>query len=79
MRVRHLNLSRPQHSLALQAPLAAGAGGIELCVREDGGPVFRDKNGPDYQRIFAALSDGVVLRDQPGVEELLSARKVQAR
>jgi len=74
MRVRHLNLTDPNHSLTLQAPLAAGAGGLQLCVSADGEPVFRDKKDLDYGRILKALSDGAVHRDQPGVRELLQGR-----
>ena len=72
MRVRHLNLSHPEHSAALLAPLSEGAGGWSLC--SDTG-VFKDKGDPDYQRMREALSEGVVHRDQPGVAELLRAAK----
>ena len=78
MRVRHLNLTHPRHSLALQAPLAKSAGGLQLCVDKNGKPAFEDKNDADYGRILKALTDGVVLRQQPGVKEILGQRKVQA-
>ena len=45
-----------------------------MCVSKESGPVFGDKNDPDYGRIIEALTDGVVLRDQPGVWELLNER-----
>ena len=78
LRVRHLNLTQPEHSLALQAPLAAAAGGLQLCVQPDRRPVFGDRNDPDYQRALRALREGVVRRDQPGVRELLNQTKSQA-
>jgi hypothetical protein len=74
MRVRHLNLTHPDHSLALQAPLAKSAGGFQMCVSAGGEPIFRDKKDPDYWRILKTLTDGVVHRDQPGVRELLQQR-----
>ena len=74
MRVRHLNLSHPKYSRALQAPLAKSAGGLQLCVSKEGEPVFDDKDDPDYRRIIEALADGVVFRNQPGVWELLNER-----
>jgi NAD(P)-dependent dehydrogenase (short-subunit alcohol dehydrogenase family) len=79
MRVRHLNLSHPDHSLALRAPLAEGAGGLEMCVGNDGAPVFTGKDDPDYRRIHRALTEGVIVRDQPGVREILAKRKVAKR
>jgi hypothetical protein len=74
MRVRHLNLSHPKYSRALQAPLAKSAGGLQLCVSKEGEPVFDDKDDPDYRRIIEALADGVIFRNQPGVWELLNDR-----
>jgi len=79
MRVRHLNLTHPQHSLALQAPLAKSAGGLQLCVGKDGKPIFENKNDADYKLIQKALTEGIVLRDQPGVKELLRQRKAQVQ
>jgi mono/diheme cytochrome c family protein len=72
MRVRHLNLSNPAHSAALQAPLAKGEGGWELCKEADGKPVFTSQDDPDYQQILASLKK-VVHRPEPGVKELLAA------
>jgi len=40
--------------------------------------VFRDSSDQDYQRILSALAGGVVLRDQPGVKELLEQRQAHA-
>ncbi len=52
---RHLlyNLSRPEKSLLLLAPLSKAAGGYESC----GQAVFTDTSDPDYQRILAAVRD----------------------
>jgi hypothetical protein len=64
---RHLmfNLSRPEKSLILLAPLATEAGGYNLCKQrnEDGTfgrsvAVFADPNDPDYQKILAMCHDG---------------------
>jgi len=74
MRVRHLNLSHPEHSAALQAPLANSAGGWGLCKGEDDKPVFSSTNDPDYQRILSALKR-VQHRDEPGVKELLEKKQ----
>jgi len=79
MRVRHLNLLQPEHSLALQAPLAKDAGGLQMCVGADGGPVFRDKSDEAYVRMRAALAEGVIHRDQPGVRALLQQRTLGDR
>jgi mono/diheme cytochrome c family protein len=71
MRVRHLNLSHPERSAALQAPLAEAADGWGLCGDEGARPIFQDKTDPDYRQILEALQSGVVRRDEPGVFELL--------
>ena len=57
MRVRHLNLSNPEHSAALQAPLAKSEGGWELCKEADGRPVFTTKDDPDYQKLLHAIRE----------------------
>ena len=71
MRVRHLNLSHPEHSPALQAPLARDAGGWGLCGAKAGKNVFDSPRDTDYQRILAALRR-VIRRDEPGVKALLA-------
>jgi|GEM_PF-2878588 len=73
MRVRHLNLSHPERSAALQAPLEKDAGGWGLCGGKDAKPIFRDTTDADYRQILEALKSGVVRRDEPGVAELLKA------
>jgi hypothetical protein len=60
---RHIvfNLTRPQKSLLLLAPLAATAGGFGSCDDETGQPeggVFRDTGDPDYQKLLAMVNAG---------------------
>ena len=43
-----MNLSAPEHSLALRAPLARSAGGLELCDKV----VFADTTDEMYQRLL---------------------------
>jgi hypothetical protein len=49
---RHIafNLTRPEKSLALLAPLAKGAGGHGTCPDQ-----FQDKDDPDYETILAGI------------------------
>jgi hypothetical protein len=57
---RHLiyNLSYPELSKAARAPLAKAAGGLGVCRTASGGPVFEDKNDPDYRALVAAVARG---------------------
>jgi hypothetical protein len=60
---RHLmfNLSRPEKSLILLAPLATEAGGYGLCKQHDGsGPatVFANTDDSDYRKILAVCRRG---------------------
>ncbi len=48
------NLSHPEKSLFVRAPLAKEAGGLELCKE----PVFKDTSDPLYQAILGAIEDG---------------------
>jgi hypothetical protein len=73
---RHIvyNLTRPERSLALLAPLAQSAGGFELCRDKEGksAAVFGDTNDPDYEKLLAMVKAGsqeleVIKRfDMPG-------------
>jgi hypothetical protein len=56
---RHLvfNLSRPEKSLMLLAPLAKEAGGYGFC-KVNSAPVFADTQDPDYQKILALCVAG---------------------
>ncbi|MEX0320815.1 MAG: hypothetical protein AB3N63_01570 [Puniceicoccaceae bacterium] len=53
-----INLTNPDHSLFLQAPLSARAGGVGLCRESDGSPVFENKEDPDYIKSLAAIQVG---------------------
>jgi hypothetical protein len=61
---RHLvfNLSRPEKSLILLAPLAKSAGGYGLCkangASQRPGAVFADRSDADYQKILALCRAG---------------------
>ena len=52
---RHImfNLSRPDKSLLLMAPLSRNAGGFGICTTQDGKPVFTSADDPDYLKILA--------------------------
>jgi hypothetical protein len=59
---RHIvfNLTRPEKSLLLLAPLAEGSGGLGLC-RDDQGKaatVFAGTDDPDYQKLLAMVTAG---------------------
>jgi hypothetical protein len=53
-----INLTRPSHSLMLNAPLAKEAGGLGYCTLEDGSPVFDDTADIDYRRLLGAIETG---------------------
>ena len=57
---RHIvfNLSRPEKSLLVLAPLAEEAGGLGLCRNEQGKDVFADPTDPDYQKLLAMAAAG---------------------
>ncbi|MGE5610326.1 MAG: hypothetical protein ACM359_13815 [Bacillota bacterium] len=63
-RHRFFNLSRPEKSLILLAPLAKEAGGYGLCgpkKRDQAGsvtPVFASRDDPDYQKVLALCAEG---------------------
>lgn len=62
------NLTNPEKSLLLLAPLSKEAGGFELC----GKPVFESKNESDYKTVLAAIErtkdrlDEIKRFDMPG-------------
>jgi hypothetical protein len=57
-----VNLSCPEHSLLLTAPLAKGSGGLGLCRGARGhGPVFRDRTDPDYRALLGAIRQGAAI------------------
>ena len=60
---RHIvfNLTRPEKSLMLLAPLAKTAGGYAVDTEEETPPhpvIFKDTNDPDYQAILAMVDAG---------------------
>ena len=59
---RHIvfNLTRPEKSLMLLAPLAADVGGYGSCRNADGSPaiVFRSVDDPDYQTLRSMIDAG---------------------
>lgn len=59
---RHIvfNLSRPEQSLMLLAPLAEEAGGFGLCKNSDGSvaSVFTTREDPGYQTLLAMIDAG---------------------
>ncbi len=57
------NISRPEKSLFLRAPLAKEAGGLGLKMTKDGKPVFASKDDPDYKLILAMIEDGKKVLD----------------
>lgn len=46
------NLTRPEHSLLLQAPLSQDSGGLALC-----GDIFANREDADYRELLAAIED----------------------
>jgi hypothetical protein len=49
------NLTRPEKSLALLAPLAKAAGGYGFCVTADKQSVFADTRAPDYVKMLETI------------------------
>jgi len=56
--VHRINLTHPEWSQMLTAPLAKKGGGLQLCKGADGGPVFKDTSDEDYQLMLKALQRG---------------------
>lgn len=56
---RHLlyNLSRPELSLLLLAPLAQESGGLGICEEQSGTPVFGSTDNKEYQLLLASILD----------------------
>jgi hypothetical protein len=55
-----INLSHPQWSRVLAAPLVKSAGGLELCKAKDGNKpkMFADKTDADFKTMLAAIDQG---------------------
>ena len=58
------NVSRPEKSLYLKAPLAKESGGFGLCVDAEGKPVFTSTDDPDYRKLLAMIDDGRQVLEQ---------------
>jgi len=75
-RHRVFNLTRPEKSLVLLAPLATSAGGYQACVATKPNgmpqPVFADTSDPDYGKLLALCTagkkrlEGIKRFDMPG-------------
>jgi hypothetical protein len=52
------NLTRPEKSLYLRAPLARTAGGLGLCTNATGTAVFAAADDPDARALFAMIDAG---------------------
>jgi hypothetical protein len=52
------NLSRPERSLILLAPLSKSDGGWGRCTEAAGKPVFLDRQDPGYQALLAMCEAG---------------------
>ncbi|MHC5053934.1 MAG: HzsA-related protein [Planctomycetota bacterium] len=71
-----VNLTNPDHSLILRAPLAKDAGGFGLCA-QDGAPVFKSCDDPGYRTMLTAITMGKVrLYTHPRVD--MDAAHVEA-
>ncbi len=72
--VHRINLTHPEWSLALTAPLAKEAGGLGLCQDKDGTPyIFKDKNDPDYKTmlmVFKKLNEGLLAEPRADMIDL---------
>jgi len=62
------NLSHPEKSMILMAPLAKTAGGYEWCRAKAGPPAaaFRDSEDPDYQAILRAVQAAKARQEKAG-------------
>ena len=72
LRTRHLmfNLTRPELSMVLLAPLSEKAGGYGICRYKDPAgndtAFFQDRNDPDYQKLLALCVAGKAQLDRIG-------------
>ncbi len=66
-----INLTHPEWSQMLTAPLAKSAGGLGLCKASQDQPIFAGTNDSDYQTILKALRRGAeLLKANPRVDML---------
>lgn len=57
-RHRLFNLTRPEHSLLLLAPLSTEAGGFGICAAQNAGAGFATISDPDYQHLLDMVDAG---------------------
>lgn len=60
---RVYNLTRPEKSLILLAPLAKSAGGYGICHADDDRPIFAVKSDPDYVALLQLVQESKTLLD----------------
>ena len=62
---RHIifNLTRPEKSFFLMAPLAKEVGGLGLCTNVQGKAVFASKDDPGYKTLLALVADAKSILD----------------
>lgn len=60
----YFNLTRPEKSLILKAPLAKDAGGLGYCDKDGSNPIFTSDTDPDYQLILAMIKEGKAKLDE---------------
>jgi len=58
------NITRPEKSLFLKAPLAKAAGGLGICKDGQGKPVFASTDDPDYKLLLAMIEDGKKVHEE---------------
>ena len=67
-----LNLSRPEYSRLLLAPLSTAAGGYGICEKESGKPVLTSRDAPEYKSLLVQIDrnrrelDKIKRFDMPG-------------
>lgn len=70
-----INLTNPQNSSMLQAPLSKDAGGWGVCKQPDGKPVFVSTNDLDYQTLLKgikAASERLYANPRKDMEQFLT-------
>ena len=66
-----INLTHPEFSQMLTAPLEKESGGLGLCRDAAGKAIFQNKADPDYRLMLEALAKGkVMLEKNPRVDML---------
>lgn len=77
---RHIlyNLTRPEKSLQILAPLARDAGGLGICAGEDGISVFNHTEDPDYVTLLAAIRRTKAQLDEISRFDMPTFRPTQA-